>query len=53
MKAASSVFINAEAELRKGDEELAYVYFVKYFHVYSQLRATNAYASNNKSIIVS
>jgi hypothetical protein len=47
------VYTNAESVYKKGDEEQAYIYFVKFFHVYSQLRSTIAYINKNTAVLVS
>ena len=52
IKSANAVFTNAESVYTKGDEEQAYIYFVKFFHVYSQLRSSIAYIEKNKAVLV-
>lgn len=53
IKSANAVFTNAESVYTKGDEEQAYIYFLKFFHVYSQLRSTIAYIEKNQAVLVS
>ena len=52
IKSANAVFTNAESVYTKGDEEQAYIYFLKFFHVYSQLRSSIAYIEKNKAVLV-
>ena len=52
IKAAQTVFTKAESVYLQGDEEQAYIYFIKYFHVYTQLRSTHEYINKSKVLSV-
>lgn len=50
LSSSKKVFIAAEKENLSGDEEKAYVYYMKYFNVISEVKKTSQF-KNNKVIV--
>ncbi|XP_070547285.1 LOW QUALITY PROTEIN: ubiquitin carboxyl-terminal hydrolase 8-like [Ptychodera flava] len=47
-QSASKVFNAADSEFKSGDEEKAYVFFMKYFNIVKQIHNTNQYKADKK-----